>query len=163
MSDGDREFGTACVGVPWQLRPEQRRLENTAVLVSEADPGVALVIVVLEAPKHDRRRYLAKRSLAGYGYTDECPACAQLGTGMRVATVPHDDRCRDHIGDLIPRDDDPKQSERIPAAPGAESARSTSRRRNCRRRSVRRKQRSIQLFQHFYLADPHVRVHEKKK
>ena len=59
----DRVFSATCIGVPWQLRPEQRYLARNVVLVVEADQGVALVIVMLAVPKTDRRRYVTKRGL----------------------------------------------------------------------------------------------------
>ena len=48
-----------------------------------------------------------------YGYTDECEACTQLASGMHNAKVPHDDRCRDRIGELMAGDDDQRQVERM--------------------------------------------------
>ena len=48
-----------------------------------------------------------------YGYTDECQACTQLASGMHNAKVPHDDRCRARIGELMASDDDQRQIERI--------------------------------------------------
>ena len=57
------------------------------VLVVEADQGVALVIVMPAVPKFDRRRYVTKRDLVKYGYTDECQACTQLASGMHNAKV----------------------------------------------------------------------------
>ena len=46
-----------------------------------------------------------------YGHTDECQACTQLASGMHNAKVPHDDRCRDRIGELMASDDDQRQVE----------------------------------------------------
>ena len=60
---------------------------------AEAEQGVALVIVMPAVPKVDRRRYVTKRDLVKYGYTDERQACTQLAAGMHNAKVPHDDRC----------------------------------------------------------------------
>ena len=105
----DRVFGATCVGVPWQLRPDQRNLERPVVPEAEAEQGVAPVIVMLAVPKVDRRRYVTKRDLVKYGYTDECQACTQLASGMHNAKVPHDDRCRDRIGELMASDDDQRQ------------------------------------------------------
>ena len=51
-----------------------------------------------------------------YGYTDECQACTQLASGMHNAKVPHDDRCRDRIGELMAGDDDKRQVERVSGA-----------------------------------------------
>ena len=99
----DRVFSATCVGVPWQLRPDQRRPE------AEAEQGVAPVIVMPAVPKTDRRRYVTKRDLVKYGCTDECHACTQLASGMDNAKVPHDDRCRDRIGELMAGDDDQRQ------------------------------------------------------
>ena len=64
-------------------------------------------------PKVDLRRYVTKRDLVKYGYTDECQACTQLASGMHNAKVPHDDRCRDRIGELMAGDDDQRQVERV--------------------------------------------------
>ena len=108
-----RVFSATCVGGPWQLRPDQRNLARRVVPVAEADQGVAPVIVLLAAPKTDRRRYVTKRDLVKYGYTDECQACTQLASGMHTAKVPHDDRCRDRIGELMAEDDDQRQVERV--------------------------------------------------
>ena len=72
-----------------------------AVPEAEADQGVALVIVMPAVPRVDRRRYVTKRDLVKYGYTDECQACTQFASGMHNAKVPHDDRCRDRIGELM--------------------------------------------------------------
>ena len=33
----DRVFSATCIGVPWQLRPDQRNLARPVVLVAEAD------------------------------------------------------------------------------------------------------------------------------
>ena len=46
-----------------------------------------------------------KRDLVKYGCTDECH--------MHNAKVPHDDRCRDRIGELMAEDDDQRQVERV--------------------------------------------------
>ena len=97
----DRVFSATCVGVPWQLRPHQRKLARLVVHVPEADQGVAPPIVMPAVPKKVRRRYVTKRDLVKYGYTDECQACTQLASGMHNAKVPHDDRCRDRIGELM--------------------------------------------------------------
>ena len=64
---------------------------------AETDQGVAPVIVMPATRRTDRRRYVTKRDLVKYGYTDECQACTQLASGMHNAKVPHDDRCRDRI------------------------------------------------------------------
>ena len=109
----DRVFSATCVGVPWQLRPDQRNLVRLVALEAEAEQGVAPVIVMPAVPKVDRRRYVTKRDLVKYGYTDECQACTQLASGMHNAKVPHDDRCRDRIGELMARDDDQRQVERV--------------------------------------------------
>ena len=71
------------------------------------------MIVMPAVPKVDRRRYVTKRDLVKYGYTDECQACTQLASGMHNAKVPHDDRCRDRIGELMAGDDDQRQVERV--------------------------------------------------
>ena len=105
----DRVFSATCVGVPWQLRPDQRNLVRPVVPEAEADQGVAPVIVMPAFPRVDRRRYVTKRDLVKYGYTDQCQACTQLASGMHNAKVPLDDRCRDGIGDLMARDDDQRQ------------------------------------------------------
>ena len=83
------------------------------VLEAEADQGVAPVVVMPAVPRVDRRRYVTKRDLVKYGYTDECHACTQLASGMHNAKVPHDDRCRDRIGELMAGDDDQRQVERV--------------------------------------------------
>ena len=109
----DRVFSATCVGVPWQLRPDQRNLVRPVVPEAEAEQGVAPVIVIPAVPKVDRRRYVTKRDLVKYGYTDECQACTQLASDMHNANVPHDDRCRDRIGELMTSDDDQRQVERV--------------------------------------------------
>ena len=109
----DRVFSVTCIGAPWQLRPDQRNLVRPVVRVAEADQGVASVIVMPAAPKTDRRRYVTKRDLVKHGYTDECQASTQLASGMHIAKVPHDDRCRDRIGELMAQDDDQRQVERV--------------------------------------------------
>ena len=52
----DRVFSATCIGVPRQLRPDQRNLARLVVLVAEADQGGAPVIVMPVVPKTDRRR-----------------------------------------------------------------------------------------------------------
>ena len=91
----------------------QRNLVRPVVPEAEAEQGVAPVIVMPVAPRVDRRRYVTKRDLVKYGYTDECQACTQLASGMHNAKVPHDDRCRDRIGVLMASDDDQRQVERM--------------------------------------------------
>ena len=109
----DRVFSATCDGVLWQLRQDQRNLVRLVVPEAEADQGVAPVIVMPAVPRVDRRRYVTKRDLVKYGYTDECQACTQLASGMHNAKVPHDDRCRDRIGELMAGDDDQRQVERV--------------------------------------------------
>ena len=95
------------------MRPDQRNLARPVVLEAEADQGVAPVIVMPAVPRVDRRRYVTKRDLVKYGYTDECQACTQLASSMHNAKVPRDDRCRDRIGELMAEDDDRRQVERV--------------------------------------------------
>ena len=83
------------------------------VFEAQADQGVAPVIVMLGAPRTDRRRYVTKRDPVKCGYTVECQACTHLCSGMHNAKVPHDDRCRDRIGELMAEDDDQRQVERV--------------------------------------------------
>ena len=77
----NRVFSATCVGVLWQLRLDQRNLARLEVFEAEADQGVAPVVVMLAVPKTDRKRYVTKRGLVKYGYTDECQACTQLASG----------------------------------------------------------------------------------
>ena len=109
----DRVCSATCIGVPWQLRPDQRNLARLVVLEAEADQGVAPVIVMSAFPKTDRRRYVTNKDLVKYGNTDECQACTQLASGMHNAKVLHDDRDRDRIGELMADDDNQKQVERV--------------------------------------------------
>ena len=83
----DRVFSATCIGIPWQLRPDQQNLARLVVPEAEADQGVALVIVMPAAPRTDRRRYVTKRDLLKYGHTDECQACTQLASGTHEATT----------------------------------------------------------------------------
>ena len=94
----DRVFSATCVGVLWQLRPDQRNLLRPVVPEAEAEQGVAPVIAMPVVPRVDRRRYVTKRDLVKYGYTDERQACTQ---------------CRDRIGELMAGDDDQRQVERM--------------------------------------------------
>ena len=57
----DRVFSATCVGVPGQMRPDQRNLVRPVVLEAEAKQGVALVIVMPVVPKIDWRRYVTKK------------------------------------------------------------------------------------------------------
>ena len=109
----DRVFSATCVGVLWQLGPDQRSLVRLVVPEAEAEQGVAPVIVMPVVPRVDRRRYVTKRDLVKYGYADEWQACTQLASGMHNAKVPHDDRCRDRTGELVADDDDQRQVERV--------------------------------------------------
>ena len=47
----DRVFSVKCIGVPWQLRQDQRNLARPVVLEAEADQGVALLIVIVAASR----------------------------------------------------------------------------------------------------------------
>ena len=94
----DRVFSATCVGVPWQVRQDQRNLVRRVVPEAEAEQGVAPVIVMPAVPKTDGRRYVTS---------------TQLASGMHNAKVPHDDRCRDRIGELMAGDDDQRQIERM--------------------------------------------------
>ena len=104
-NDGTREMGSrAQCNVCWSsLAVETRSTESgeTCGTDSEADQGVAPVFVMPAVPRVDRRRYVTKRDLVMYWYTDKCQACTQLASGMHNAKVPHDDRCRDRIGELM--------------------------------------------------------------
>ena len=106
-------FSATCVGVPWQLRPDQRNLVRPVVPEAEAEQGVAPVIVMPAFPRVDRRRYVTKRDLVKKGYTDKCQACTQLASVMHNAKLPRDERCRDRIGELMASDDDQRQVERV--------------------------------------------------
>ena len=98
-------------------RPDQRNLVRPVVFEEKTDQGVAPVIVMPAVPKVERRRYFTKRErerdLVKYGYTDECQACTQLTSDMHNTKVPHNDRCRDRIGELMAGDDDQRQVERV--------------------------------------------------
>ena len=41
------------------------------------------------------------------------PSMHAVGVSMHNAKVPHDDRCRDRIGELMAEDDDQRQVERV--------------------------------------------------
>ena len=105
--------GFQCIVCWSSLAVEARPTESgeTFVLEAEADQGVALVIAMAAVPRVDRRRYVTKKDLVKYGYTDECQACTQLASGMHNAKVLHDDRCRDRIGELMAGVDDQRQVE----------------------------------------------------
>ena len=103
----DRVFVAMCVGVPWQLRPDQRSLVRPVVPAAEAEQGCANVILMPAVPKTDRRRYVTKKDLV------KCEACTQLASGMHNAKVPHDDRCRARTGEPMADDDDHRQVERV--------------------------------------------------
>ena len=129
------------------------------------------MIVMLAAPRTDRRRrYVTKRDLVKYGYTDECQACTQLASGMHNAKVPHDDRCQDRIGELMAEDDDQRQVEREfgTVHPEAGNSASGSRRRDGRWSNQRLWKINIQ-FPQFEWADHRVlepeldRVEEQMK
>ena len=85
----DRVFSATCTRVPWQLRPDQRNPVRPVVPETEADQGVALVIVMLAVPKTDQRRYVTQRDLVKYGHTDECQACTQLTSGVHKTPSSH--------------------------------------------------------------------------
>ena len=85
----DRVFSATCVGVPWQLRPDQRNLVSPVVPDAKAKLGVVPAIVMPAVPKVDRRRYVTN------------------------AKVLHDVRCRNRIGELMTSDDDQRQVERV--------------------------------------------------
>ena len=59
----DRVFSATCVGVPWQLRPDQRNLVRPVVPEAEAEQDVVPVIVMPAVPRVDRGRYITKRDL----------------------------------------------------------------------------------------------------
>ena len=124
---GAREMGSRVQrNVYWNSLPveaDQRSLARLVVPEAEADQGVASVIVMLAAPRVDRRRYVTKRDLVKYGHTDECQACTQLASGMHNAKVPHNDRCRDRIGELMAEDDDQREVERVSVHPEVETPR----------------------------------------
>ena len=116
MTEHERWDRRVQCGVCWSslaLRSDQLNLVRLVVLEAEAERGVAPVIVMPAVPRADRRRYVTKRDLVMYGYTDECQACTQLASGMHNAKVPHDDRCRDRIGELMASDDDQRQVDRV--------------------------------------------------
>ena len=65
-----------------------------------------------DVPKTDRRSYVTKRDLVKY-VSDGCQTFTQLALGMHNVKVPHDDRCRDRICELMAEDDDRRQVERM--------------------------------------------------
>ena len=75
----DRLFSATCIGVPWQLRPDQRNLARLVVPEAQADQGVAPVIVTPAAPRTDRRRCVMKRDLVKFGYTDQMSSMHAVG------------------------------------------------------------------------------------
>ena len=54
----DLLFSATCVGVPWQLRPDQRNLVRPVVPEAEAEQGVATVIVMQFGEDTSRREIL---------------------------------------------------------------------------------------------------------
>ena len=68
----DRVPSATCSGLPRQLKREQRKLVRPVVLVAEADPSVALMIVMPTVPRVDRERHVEKRDLVKFGYTNKC-------------------------------------------------------------------------------------------
>ena len=60
----DCVFSVQCIGVPWQLRRDQRNLTRLVVPEAEADQGVAPVIVMPAVPKTDRRRDTLRRKIS---------------------------------------------------------------------------------------------------
>ena len=111
----DRVFSTTCVGVFWQLIPDQRNLVRPVVPEKKAKHGVVFVIVMSAVPKVDGTRNVTKRDLVKYGYTNECQACTQLASSMHNAKFkfPRDNKCRNRIGEFMASDDDQKQVERV--------------------------------------------------
>ena len=81
---------------------------ETVVLEAEADQGVAPVIVMPAAPKIDRRRYVTK----SVGTKTSVKRACSWRQACTIAKVPHDDRCRDRIGELMAEDDDQRRVER---------------------------------------------------
>ena len=55
----DRVYSVTCIGVPWQLRPDQRNLARPGVPEAEADQGVAPSIVMPAAKeiRHEERSH----------------------------------------------------------------------------------------------------------
>ena len=94
-----RNGSTGCVGATVVDRKGASDYASS-FLTKFIKSSVAPVIVMPAVPKVDRRRHVTKRDLVKYGYTDECQACTQLVSGMHNVKVPHDDRCRDRIGEL---------------------------------------------------------------
>ena len=109
----------------WSKERESREcwsMTRFVVTASAADQGVALVIVMPVVPRGDQRRYVTKRDLRKFGYTDERQACTQLAAGMHNVKVPHHGRCRDRIGELVAEHEDQRQYDRVSsrAVPEAE-------------------------------------------
>ena len=75
----DRVFSVTCIGVPGQLRRDQRNLVRLVVPEAEADQGVAPVIVMPAVPKTDRRRYVTKRDIVKCGIHRRMPGMHAVG------------------------------------------------------------------------------------
>ena len=99
-----------------------------------------------------------------YGFSDECQAWRQLGAGTHNARVPHDDRCRDRIGELMAEDDHQRQGERVWSRAVPEVEKPERRWAFVNRRSVWMYHQSNQ-FPHINKVDPQVqaRVREQTK
>ena len=54
-----------------------------------------------------RRTYLKKRDFEKHGYTEGCEGCRRLRTGCMTAR-PHDEACRNRIGEALRKEDDPR-------------------------------------------------------
>ena len=121
MTDEHRwnlEFMATCVGLPWALRPEQRELPQPAMAAADIGFGMAPIVPAVPGAsrgpdQQGRRRYVTRKDIEVYGPTDECPACTQIACGAVRVTKPHNDKCRERIGECMGNDPDFAQGERL--------------------------------------------------
>ena len=74
----DHEFGVTCVGVSWQRRPDHQKLPKLVVPSSDAEQGVAPMVLITEAPKGRLDGDASRNDFGKYAHTDQRPACTQM-------------------------------------------------------------------------------------
>ena len=88
-------------GLPWEVRPMQRRTGRNLASGKDAEPlSLPSSGAIRVLPSQERRMYVTRADIQRFGETPGCPGCTCIAMGGCVE-VAHNDQCRMRIGQLL--------------------------------------------------------------
>ena len=100
----DITFLKQCKGLPWEMRPSQRKNMLGDVFDEDEKSRLAAIPVVLPQKAKKRQFYVLRSDIEKHGATASCNGCMALAAGM--TGVPHSDECRNRILELLEKAED---------------------------------------------------------